>query len=148
MKRIPELQNGFDAIGFSQGGVFLRGYIERCNNPPVSSLMTFGSPHNGIAALPLCGKTDFLCRNRNRLFEANVYTDYSQEHIVSAQYYRDPNRYEEYLEKSRYLADVNNERAEKNKTYSENLGSIEKFIMVMFDQDVTVVPKESAVSIQ
>ena len=27
-----------DALGFSQGGQFLRGYIERCNFPPVRSL--------------------------------------------------------------------------------------------------------------
>ena len=32
-----------DALGFSQGGQFLRGYVERCNNPPVRSLVTFGS---------------------------------------------------------------------------------------------------------
>lgn len=38
-----------DALGFSQGGQFLRGYIERCNFPPVRSLVTFGSQHNGIA---------------------------------------------------------------------------------------------------
>src|SRR5271154_1838695 len=39
-----------DALGFSQGGQFLRGYVERCNNPPVRNLVTFGSQHNGIAA--------------------------------------------------------------------------------------------------
>ena len=30
LKMGPELQNGFNAIGFSQGGLFLRAYVENC----------------------------------------------------------------------------------------------------------------------
>jgi palmitoyl-protein thioesterase len=30
-----QLTGGFNAIGFSQGGQFLRAYVERYNNPPV-----------------------------------------------------------------------------------------------------------------
>ena len=40
---VPELQGGADAIGFSQGGQLMRAYIERCNNPPIRNLVTFGS---------------------------------------------------------------------------------------------------------
>lgn len=29
LREMPELRQGFDAIGLSQGGVFLRGYVER-----------------------------------------------------------------------------------------------------------------------
>ena len=42
---IPQLARGFDAIGFSQGGQFLRAYVERCNAPPVRNLITYGSQH-------------------------------------------------------------------------------------------------------
>lgn len=38
----PKLAKGFNAIGFSQGGQFLRGYVEKFNNPPVYNLITFG----------------------------------------------------------------------------------------------------------
>lgn len=52
------------------------------------------------------------------------------------------------MEYSGFLADLNNERfAEKNQTYSSNLATLERFVMVMFDNDDLVVPKESAVSI-
>jgi palmitoyl-protein thioesterase len=44
---IEELKDGFDGIGFSQGGLFLRAYAEKCNQPAVRRLITFGSPHNG-----------------------------------------------------------------------------------------------------
>jgi triacylglycerol esterase/lipase EstA (alpha/beta hydrolase family) len=30
----------FDAIGFSQGGLFLRYYAQYCNSPPVKNLIT------------------------------------------------------------------------------------------------------------
>jgi len=45
---ITELKDGFDAIGFSQGGQFLRAYVERYNTPPVHNLVTFGSQHMGM----------------------------------------------------------------------------------------------------
>jgi palmitoyl-protein thioesterase len=144
---IPELKGGFNAIGFSQGGLFLRSYAELCpltnaSAPVLRKLITFGSPHNGIADMPLCGPSDFLCKSRNKLFKSQVWTRNSQTNVVVAQYYRDPNHMDVYLEKSGFLADINNERQQKNKTY--DLSYLEKFVMVMFSEDTTVVPMESA----
>ena len=51
---------------------------------------------------------------------------------------------ESYLENSNFLADINNERAVKNKTYVENMKKLERFVMYVFKDDVTVVPKQSA----
>ena len=51
---ISELANGFNAIGLSQGGQFLRAYVERCNTPPVKKLITLGSQHQGVMSLPGC----------------------------------------------------------------------------------------------
>lgn len=51
---IKELSEGFNAIGLSQGGQFLRAYVERCNNPRVKKLITLGSQHQGVMALPGC----------------------------------------------------------------------------------------------
>ncbi|CAI5487240.1 unnamed protein product [Closterium sp. Naga37s-1] len=52
---IPQLARGFNAIGISQGGLLFRAYVQRCNSPPVRTLITLGSPHAGMAALPYCG---------------------------------------------------------------------------------------------
>ena len=41
------LQNGFNAIGFSQGGLFLRAIAEVCPQG-MKKLITFGSPHQGV----------------------------------------------------------------------------------------------------
>ena len=51
---------------------------------------------------------------------------------------------DEYLENSNFLADINNERAVKNKTYAENIARLNKFVMYMFADDKTVIPKQSA----
>jgi palmitoyl-protein thioesterase len=45
------------------------------------------------------------------------------------------------------LADINNEREEKNETYSYHLSSLEKFVMIKFDDEKTVVPADSSVSL-
>lgn len=146
LRVIPQLSGGFNAIGFSQGGQFLRGYAERCNNPPLKTLITFGSPHNGIADfLGSCKPTDFLCKSASSLLRTSKWAPWVQNKVVPAQYYRDPEDLESYLEHSAFLADINNERPEgRNETYKENLQSLERFIMVMFDDDTTLVPKQSS----
>jgi palmitoyl-protein thioesterase len=67
---------------------------------------------------------------------------------VPAQYFRSTDEStgeasDEYLEYSNFLADVNNERETKNGTYAENMASLDKFVMYMFEDDVTVIPKET-----
>lgn len=104
LKEVEGLENGFDGIGFSQGGLFLRAYAERCNDPPLKTLVTFGSPHNGmlcpvhksqlltgisgIEDLPACGEHDWFCKKRNQLIKSQAYTRYAQTHSVTAQYFR------------------------------------------------------------
>ncbi|KAF2796981.1 alpha/beta-hydrolase [Melanomma pulvis-pyrius CBS 109.77] len=138
-----------NALGFSQGGQFLRGYIERCNYPPVRNLVTFGSQHNGIAKYQACGPTDWLCKSWIGLLKGNTWTQYVQAHLVPAQYFRSTNDTTgepdaDYLEHSNFLADINNERELKNATYAANLAKLDKFAMYVFEDDTTVIPKESA----
>lgn len=136
-----------DAIGFSQGGQFLRGYMERCGHwaPKIRTLMTFGSQHNGIAQFQKCkSATDFVCQGANALLRGStVWSDFVQSRLVPAQYFRDADDYENYLEHSNFLADINNERKVKNSTYAHNLAQLEKFVMVVFKEDKTVIPPES-----
>ncbi|KAH8659191.1 Alpha/Beta hydrolase protein [Tricladium varicosporioides] len=132
-----------DALGFSQGGQFLRGYIERCNNPPVRSLVTFGSQHNGISEFQQCGPTDWLCKGAQALLRSNTWSSLVQNKLVPAQYFRDPNQLDDYLEYSNFLADINNERKVKNEKYKKNLEKLERFVMYLFEDDTTVIPKET-----
>jgi palmitoyl-protein thioesterase len=73
---------------------------------------------------------------------------------MQAQYFRDHKHYAAYLRASTFLADINNEIPEdtdddeeprsRNSTYATNFASLDNFVMVLFDQDKTVVPKESS----
>ena len=66
-----------------------------------------------------------------------------QNKLVPAQYFRNPKDLENYLEHSNFLADLNNERTIRNNTYKENIQKLERFVMYVFEEDKTVVPKES-----
>ncbi|OJD26141.1 hypothetical protein ACJ73_02481 [Blastomyces percursus] len=134
-----------NALGFSQGGQFLRGYIERCNFPPVRNLVTFGSQHNGISSFQACNSTgDWLCRTGETLLRWGRWSTFVQTRFVPAQYFRDPTELDQYLAYSNFLADINNERPSRNLTYKENMKKLNKFAMYMFEEDQTAVPKESA----
>ncbi|KAJ6497865.1 palmitoyl-protein thioesterase [Mycena sanguinolenta] len=142
---IPELETGFDAIGFSQGGQFLRAYVERYNSPPVNNLITFGSQHMGVSDIPTCGPRDFMCQIARRAVKAGVYSAWAQEHLVTAQYFRDPANLELYYSSNKFLTSINNEIPEsRNETYTRNLASLNKLVLIMFAKDKTVVPKESS----
>lgn len=80
------LSGGFNAVGFSQGGLFLRSYVQLCNDPPVHNLITFGSPHGGVAEVPNCQKSDGIsCSTMRYLVGLGVYLEYVQKRVVQAQ---------------------------------------------------------------
>lgn len=92
----------------------------------------------GIEKLPSCSPRDWVCLAVSLITKWGVYTDYAQSHAVVAQYYRDPVRYATYLDKSTWLAGLNNERIllgaeEYNASYGDNIASLDSLTAVMFD---------------
>lgn len=64
---------------------------------------------------------------------------------MQAQYFRDPRNLPAYLSSNHFLTSINNELpSARNETYAHNLASLDTLVLVMFNQDKTVVPKESA----
>lgn len=53
---IPQLQGGYNALGFSQGGQFMRAVVQRCQHrgPRAHTLITFGAQHQGVMNVPDC----------------------------------------------------------------------------------------------
>jgi len=145
LKSISELADGFDAVGISQGGQFLRAYVERCNDPPVRNLITIGAQHQGVMALPGCPADNEDCGWWNKLMKLGVFNPLIHHKIVQAQYYKNPNELGKYMAINDFLTDINNEKENKNPRYKENLSSLQKFVMYMFEEDKMVVPKESSV---
>lgn len=144
LSSVPELSGGFDAVGFSQGGLLLRALVERCPNLKVHNLVTFGSPHAGVMQMPMCEEKEWFCKRRNKFFESHVWDERVQKSVIPAQYYRDPYDYAKYIAYSHFLADVNNEQDTFSEHYRRNMELLENLVLVSFSRDTTVVPKESA----
>jgi len=73
-----------------------------------------------------------------------AYVDLVQNTLVQAQYWHDPIHYDQYLEKSQFIADINNERSMKNETYKANLVKLENLVLVKNLDDTTVEPRETS----
>merc|ERR1719411_1048408 len=140
----PELQGGYNAIGFSQGGQFLRAVAQRCPEPAMRNLITIGAQHQGVFGFPNCpGEMDPFCDIVRDLLNYGAYMEFVQDFLVQAQYWHDPLHFDTYVEKSLFIAEVNNEKAEKNASYAINLSQLENFVLVKHNQDSMVEPRES-----
>ncbi|XP_076157634.1 palmitoyl-protein thioesterase 1 [Alosa pseudoharengus] len=136
----PKLKDGYNAMGFSQGGQFLRAVAQRCPSPPMKNLISVGGQQQGVYGLPRCpGETSHLCDWIRKKLNSGAYTDLVQKHLVQAQYWHDPLSDDLYKKHSLFLADINQERV-LNETYKKNLMALEKFVMVKFLKDTVVDP--------
>eukprot|EP00795_Rhopilema_esculentum_P007651 gene7651-13472_t len=134
----PKLKNGYNALGFSQGGQFLRAVAQRCPSPPMINLVTFGGQHQGVFGFPHCpGENSSLCDYVRKLLDYGAYIG-----LVQAEYWHDPTKEQEYKEKSIFLAEINQEK-EFKQSYKTNLMKLKNFIMVKFLKDTMVDPRES-----
>jgi len=149
VKADPKLQQGFNLIGHSQGGLIIRAYVERYNDPPVHNLISWVGPHAGVYGIPgfnaLCPDADcpwfdFLF---DKLLNGTAPKPWVQESFSFAAYWKSPNDYAAYLKDNIFLADINNERDVKNATYKKNMVSLNKFLMVYSTTDKVIVPDQS-----
>ena len=136
---IEELRKGFNLIGFSQGGLIARAYVQRCNDFPVINLLSWNSPQGGQFGFSSSLVPDWLVRALN----SAPYEPSLQDGVSVAQYWRDPYRLEEYLEKSKFLADLNNERVDKNPQYARNLVTLQTLMLQYSPNDGVISPEIS-----
>ncbi|XP_029475361.1 palmitoyl-protein thioesterase 1 [Rhinatrema bivittatum] len=138
-----KLQNGYNAIGFSQGGQFLRAVAQRCPSPPMFNLISIGGQHQGVYGFPRCpGERSLFCNWIRKMLHVGAYSEVIQEHLVQAQYWHDPLNEEQYRNSSIFLADINQER-KLNESYRRNLMALKTFVLVKFLKDSMVEPAES-----
>ncbi|XP_059810453.1 palmitoyl-protein thioesterase 1-like [Hypanus sabinus] len=143
LSKDKKLQNGYNAMGFSQGGQFIRAVAQRCPSPAMINLITFGSQHQGVYGVPHCpGESSEFCDWIRKLLNHGAYRSPIQKHLVQAEYWHDPLNEELYRNKSIFLADINQERG-INERYKENLMKLKKFVMIKFLKDSVVDPIDS-----
>jgi len=135
IKKDQELVNGFNAVGISQGNLLIRAYIERYNNPPVLTYVSMVGPHGGVGECP----DHLIFRLVCPIWKWSPYGA----PIAFSDYWKNTYDKAEYLEKSRFLADINNEREKKNTQYAENIKKLVNYVMVEASTDSMVVPARS-----
>eukprot|EP01091_Cochliopodium_minus_P011911 TRINITY_DN3497_c0_g1_i3.p1 TRINITY_DN3497_c0_g1~~TRINITY_DN3497_c0_g1_i3.p1 ORF type:complete len:186 (-),score=24.43 TRINITY_DN3497_c0_g1_i3:639-1196(-) len=92
----PKLKDGFNLIGYSQGGLITRAYIERYNNPPVHNYLSLLGPHQGVYGTPefnsICPDTmcPWLDEFVDYLLNQTIIDAAFQEKVTFASYWRDP----------------------------------------------------------
>jgi palmitoyl-protein thioesterase len=124
------LSEGFDFIGMSQGGLLARGYVEKCNDPPVRNLITMVSPHGGVFL-------DFP--------PSGMYIKKIQESLSFSNYWRDPDNLLGYGLFCSYLPTINNERfTDESSMHLINMLGLKTFQMIWSPVDGVLSPPESA----
>jgi palmitoyl-protein thioesterase len=142
-----DFQGEFNVVGLSQGGLLARYIAEECEMPgKVRNVLTLGGPHMGVDAIPGCFK-GFVCDIANFMAKQIVYSSFAQNWFAPAGYFRNVQRYNDYVKGSTFLPALNNEqltRGQFSDLKKESFSSINQLMLVMFEQDTVIYPKETA----
>nr|AAR92492.1 putative palmitoyl-protein thioesterase [Tropaeolum majus] len=143
VKNMSELSEGYNIVGLSQGNMVGRGLIELCDGgPPVKNFISLAGPHAGTASIPFCG-SGWMCIFLDSLIKMEIYSNYIQEHLAPSGYLKIPTDINGYLQGCRFLPKVNNE-APMNPIYKERFSKLENLVLIMFEQDTILIPKETS----
>ncbi|XP_047339271.1 palmitoyl-protein thioesterase 1-like [Impatiens glandulifera] len=145
VKNISALSEGYNIVGLSQGNIIGRAVIELCEeSPQVNNFISLGGPHAGIASIPLCGSGVF-CVWVDYLVKLEVYSDYVQEHLAPSGYIKIPTDIDSYMKGCKFLPKLNNEyKDHKNASYKARFASLQNLVLIMFEEDKVLVPKETS----
>ncbi|PHT58211.1 hypothetical protein CQW23_00574, partial [Capsicum baccatum] len=145
VKGMNELKQGYNLVGLSQGNVVARGLIELCDGaPPVKNFISIGGPNAGVAFAPACTGHPW-CGQAGAVSGVGIYSDYVQGHYAPSGYTKLPNNIAGYLKGCRFLPKINNEIPNAtNPIYKQRFASLQTLVLIMFEDEQIVTPKESS----
>lgn len=130
-------------LGFSQGGLFLRSLLQRCDALPEGPLVTLGSPHAGVTSWPSCpvDASSWFCSIMDTLFIDDLgTTSLARRTIVPASYLYDPDA----DAGSPFLSAVNSCRETGDKGLYRLKYKATTFVAFSFEHDAMLEPPASA----
>lgn len=144
----PNLKNGFNAFGLSQGNNLIHGYQLKYNDPPVVSFVSICGINGGVAAFPNCGPgapvIGSICEEIAEVLGPAADLEIVQDVLFQANYYRDPKatHNESYMANNQ-LAQWNGEGKTVNASYKTNFLKTTTNVWVKGTLDTVVWPRES-----
>ena len=144
IKNDPNFKGEFSVVGISQGSLLGRYVIQACDmKGRVKRYVSIGGPQMGVTKFPHCD-SGFFCNRVNYLVKQGVYLSLVQKTIGPAGYFRTNTDLNSYKKYSTFLADLNNEKEEKNNEYKKRIKNLEKVVLIKFSRDTMILPKETA----
>lgn len=141
---LPGLSNGFIGLGLSQGGLFVRALLQRCDAAAsMKRLVSIGGPQYGVESFPRCDGNDTICQAVSDIIDLGVYLSFVQNAVAPAGYWHDAREEDTYLKACTFLPDINNEHAQKNATYRQRIVGLDHLVLVKFTQDSVIFPRDS-----
>jgi len=137
----PVLANGFNVLGYSQGALITRAFIQRFNHPQPYNWISLAGPEGGQFGLSMI--PEWLLRFVSPLIRQVPYCNLVQDSFAFAQYWKNPFNLKSYLKNSDFLADINNEREAKNPLYKANLVKLQNAVLMFSDTDNVIRPQAS-----
>lgn len=96
----------------------------------------------GVMDIPGCIGDNAFCNKINGIARRFVYFNTIQNHCGPCNYFRDTRHMHRYLRKAEFLVNLNNEKQDNQSVY-DRFSALEGLMLVMFERDTTVYPKES-----
>ena len=127
-------QGNFSIVSFSHGGLIGRYIIEECEmKGRVKKYIAIGTPQRGVGKIPLCF-TGIVCYGLQKISSFLIYSSIIQNHVVPAGYYVDV------FDKESYL----NNEVTINEKYKERFSQLDKVVLMKFNSDTILYPREGA----
>lgn len=134
----------FSIVSFSLGGMMARYIIEYCPlDMPIRNVVTLGAPLNGISAVSHMPRESWIGSIVDWIVDKLIYYDIMDRVLEPADFWRDPEDHQGYLEHSRFLAEANNEVNFKEERRSA-WRKVGKAMFIKWENDQTIIPAESA----
>lgn len=135
-----KFDNDFSILALSQGGLIARYITQKCKmKGRVKNIVSFGGPMMGTSQLPYC-LGGVSCYIINSLVDHFVYSKRYQENIGPVGYYRTAAHPDRFKNSSSFLAELN----KYNETEKERFMALDNLILIGFENDKMISPKESA----
>ena len=108
----------------------------------VKKYIAIGTPQRGVGKIPLCF-TGIVCYGLQKISSFLIYSSIIQNHVGPAGYYVDVFDKESYLKGSNFLPELNNE-VTINEKYKERFSQLDKVVLMKFNSDTILYPREGA----